>query len=199
MVIWNYLMLALGFSADAFAVSMCKGLAVKKANWKACMICGIWFGGFQAVMPLIGYYLGNIFADKIMVFAPVISFVLLVLIGVNMLKEAISRCDCEETPNADLSFKTMFIMAIATSIDALAGGLSIALDVNGKVNIFVAVSLIGAVTFALSAVGVKIGNIFGSRYEKKAQIAGGVILILLGIKILLENMNILLTYLGVIG
>ena len=199
MVIWNYLLLALGFSADAFAVSMCKGLAVKKANWKACMICGIWFGGFQAVMPLIGYYLGNIFADKIMVFAPVISFVLLVLIGVNMLKEGLQRCDCCEESNADLSYKTMFVMAVATSIDALAGGLSIALDVNGNVNIFIAIALIGMVTFALSAIGVKIGSIFGSRYEKKAQVFGGVILILLGVKILLENIKILLSYLGVIG
>lgn len=199
MVVWNYLMLALGFSADAFAVSMCKGLAVKKANWKACMICGIWFGGFQALMPIIGYFLGNIFADKILVFAPVISFALLALIGVNMLKEGLSKCDCEEQPDADLSFKTMFVMAVATSIDALAGGISIALDVKSEINIFIAVALIGGFTFALSAIGVKIGNIFGSRYEKKAQIAGGLILILLGVKILLENMSTLLKYLGVLA
>ena len=186
MNLWEPLVLALGFSADAFAVSMCKGLAMKKATPKACLICALWFGSFQALMPLIGYYLGSIFADAINVVAPVIAYILLAIIGINMLKEGLSKCDCEDAPNADLSFKTMFVMAIATSIDALAGGLSIALDVNGNVNIFVTVALIGVVTFILSAIGVRIGNVFGSRYEKGAQITGGVILILWGAGILLE-------------
>ena len=187
MNIWQYILLALGFSADAFAVSMCKGLAMKKATWKACLICGIWFGLFQALMPLIGYFLGNLFADTISVVAPIIAFVLLALIGANMLKEGFGKCNCEDAPNADLSFKTMFLMAIATSIDALAGGLAIAMDVDTDANIFIAVSFIGVITFLLSVVGVKIGNIFGNRYEKSAQIVGGVILILWGAGILLKR------------
>ena len=184
MNLWGSLVLALGFTADAFAVSMCKGLAMKKASWKAGLICGLWFGGFQALMPLLGYYLGGIFAETISKVAPVIAFVLLALIGANMLKDAFTKCDCEDAPNADLSFKTMFVMAIATSIDALAGGLSIALDVEGDVNIFVTVTMIGVITFLFSAVGVKIGNVFGSRYEKPSQIAGGILLIAWGVGIL---------------
>ena len=187
MNIWGSFLLALGFSADAFAVSMCKGLAMKKASWKACLICGLWFGGFQALMPLIGYWLGSIFADAINTIAPMIAFVLLAIIGINMLKEGLSKCDCEDKPDADLSFKTMLVMAIATSIDALAGGLAIALDVDGDTNIYITVALIGVITFLLSALGVKIGNIFGSRYEKSAQIAGGIILILWGLGILVKR------------
>ncbi len=186
MNLWGSLVLALGFTADAFAVSMCKGLAMKKASWKAGMICGLWFGGFQALMPLLGYYLGSIFADTIAKVAPVIAFILLALIGANMLKEAFLGCDCEDAPDADLSFKTMFVMAVATSIDALAGGLSIAMDVEGDVNIFVTVTMIGVITFLFSAVGVKIGNVFGSRYEKPSQIAGGVLLIAWGAGILVK-------------
>ena len=182
--------LAVGFSADAFAVSVCKGLSMKKAGWKACLTCGIWFGGFQALMPLIGYYLGRIFADAIAAIAPLISFALLALIGFNMIKEALEPDDCEDCGNGDLSFKKMFLLAIATSIDALAGGLSIALDVNSNVNIFVTVAMIGGTTFLLSALGVKIGSIFGSRYEKGAQIAGGSILILYGLYILLEHLGV---------
>lgn len=182
-------LLAVGLSMDAFAVSVCKGLSMKKASLKASATCGIWFGGFQAVMPLIGFFLGTMFADAIVAIDHWIAFGLLVIIGINMLKEAFSKeCDCEEH-DADLSVKTMFVMAIATSIDALAVGISLAMA--GNVNIFLAVALIGITTFALSAVGVKIGNIFGSRFEKPAQIAGGVILILLGAKILLEHLGIL--------
>lgn len=186
MNLWGSLVLALGFTADAFAVSMCKGLAMKKASWKAGMICGLWFGGFQALMPLLGYYLGSIFADTIAKVAPVIAFILLALIGANMLKEAFTKDECEDSNGGDLSFKTMFVMAVATSIDALAGGLSIALDVEGDVNIFVTVILIGITTFLFSAVGVKIGNVFGSRYEKPSQIAGGVLLIAWGAGILVK-------------
>ena len=181
--------LAVGLSMDAFAVSVCKGLGMKKATLKASATCGIWFGGFQALMPLIGFFLGTMFADAIVAVDHWIAFGLLVLIGVNMLKEAFSKeCDCEEQ-NADMSVKTMFVMAVATSIDALAVGISLAMA--GNVNIFLAVTLIGVITFILSAVGVKIGNIFGSRFEKPAQIAGGVILVLLGAKILLEHLGIL--------
>jgi putative Mn2+ efflux pump MntP len=183
------LLLAVGVSMDAFAVSICKGLAMKKATLKASVICGGWFGGFQALMPLAGFFLCALFAGKIEAFDHWIAFGLLAIIGINLLKEAFEKgCDCEKH-DADLSVKTMFIMALATSIDALAVGISLAMA--GNVNIYLAVLLIGAVTFAMSMLGVKIGNVFGSRFEKKAQIAGGVILILLGIKILLEHLGVL--------
>lgn len=182
------LLLAVGLSMDAFAVSLCKGLSVKKAGLKECVTCGGWFGGFQALMPLIGFYLGTLFADAIEAFDHWVAFGLLAIIGINMLKEAFSKdCDCDN--NGDMSVKTMFVMAVATSIDALAVGISLAMA--GNVNIFLAVLLIGVTTFLLSGLGVKIGNLFGSRFEKKAQIAGGVILILIGIKILLEHLGVL--------
>ena len=183
------LLLAVGLSMDAFAVSICKGLSMKKATFKEGVICGTWFGGFQALMPLIGFFLGSVFATAIEAFDHWVAFGLLAIIGINMLKEAFEKkCDCENH-DADLSVKTMFVMAIATSIDAMAVGISLAMA--GEVNIFTAVLLIGVVTFAFCAAGVKIGNVFGSRFEKKAQIAGGVILILLGIKILLEHLGVL--------
>ena len=183
-------LLGVGLSMDAFAVSVCKGLAMKKATLKSQMTCGLWFGGFQALMPLIGFFLGAMFADAIKAFDHWIAFGLLVLIGANMLKEAMEKeCDCCENQDADMSVKTMFVMAVATSIDALAVGISLAMA--GDVNIWAAVAIIGVTTCALSALGVKIGNIFGSRYEKKAEFAGGVILILLGLKILLEHLGVL--------
>lgn len=181
------LFLAIGLSMDAFAVSVCKGLAMPGASLKAGVVCGTWFGGFQALMPLIGYYVGSLFADAIEAFDHWVAFGLLAVIGINMLKEAFGQE--EEEGNADLSVKTMFIMAVATSIDALAVGISLAMA--GDVNIFSAVLLIGATTFGLSALGVKLGGVFGSRYEKRAQIAGGLILIGLGIRILLEHLGIL--------
>ena len=182
-------LLAIGLSMDAFAVSVCKGLSVKKAGLKESTVCGGWFGGFQGLMPLIGYFLGTLFAGAIEAFDHWVAFGLLGIIGINMLKEAFEKgCDCNEN-NADFSVKTMFVMAVATSIDALAVGISLAMA--GNVNIVVAVVLIGVTTFLLSGLGVKIGNIFGNRFEKKAQIAGGVILILLGVKILLEHMGVL--------
>ena len=187
-------LLALSVSMDAFAVSMCKGLAIKKAGLRQCLTCGLWFGGFQALMPLAGYFLGTLFAAAIEAFDHWVAFGLLAVIGINMLKEAFEKgCDCENQ-NDDMSFKTMFIMAIATSIDALAVGISLAMTgvpVQGEGNIFFTVILIGLTTGLFSGMGVKIGNIFGSRYEKKAQVAGGVILILLGIKILLEHLGVL--------
>ena len=183
------LFLALGLSMDAFAVSICKGLSMKKAGLKEGAICGAWFGGFQALMPLIGFLLGGLFAGVIEAFDHWVAFGLLAVIGINMLKEAFEKCDCCENSSADLSFKTMFVMAIATSIDALAVGISLAMA--GDVNIVAAVALIGTVTFVMCALGVKIGNVFGSRLEKKAQAAGGIILILLGVKILLEHLGVL--------
>lgn len=187
MGIGELFLLAVGLSMDAFAVSLCKGLAMKKATLKAELTCGVWFGGFQALMPVIGFFLGTLFAQAIEAFDHWVAFGLLVLIGINMLKEAFSAE--EETADADLSIKTMFLMAVATSIDALAVGISLAMA--GGVNIWMAAIFIGVCTCLLSAAGVKIGNVFGSRYEKKAQIAGGIILILLGIKILLEHLGIL--------
>ena len=184
-------LLAVGLSMDAFAVSICKGLAMKKADMKGMMTCGVWFGGFQGLMPLIGFFLGTLFADAIVAVDHWIAFGLLGLIGANMLKEAFScGCDCDEEEHTDdLSVKTMFVMAVATSIDALAVGISLAMA--GDVNIWAAVALIGITTCVLSACGVKIGNIFGSRFEQKAQLAGGIILIFLGLKILLEHLGIL--------
>ena len=184
---FELLLLAVGLSMDAFAVSICKGLSMKKADLKSMSICGVWFGGFQALMPLIGFLLGSLFAEAIEAIDHWVAFILLGIIGINMLKEAFSKE--EEEHDADLSPKAMFVMAVATSIDALAVGISLAMA--GNVNIVVAVTLIGVITFALSAMGVKIGNIFGSRFEKKAQMAGGIILIILGTKILLEHLGIL--------
>lgn len=185
------LLLGIGLSMDAFAVSICKGLAMKRATVGAGLTCGIWFGGFQALMPLIGFFLGSIFAEAIQSVDHWVAFILLGLIGFNMLKEALSRgqeCDCAQS-DGDLSVKTMFVMAVATSIDALAVGISLAMA--GDVPIFTAVALIGLCTFTLSAIGVGVGSVFGSRFEKKAQMAGGVILILLGLKILLEHLEVL--------
>ena len=183
-------LLGVGLSMDAFAVSVCKGLAMKKATLKSQMTCGLWFGGFQALMPLVGFFLGAMFADAIKSFDHWIAFGLLALIGANMLKEALEQeCDCCKNQDADMSVKTMFVLAVATSIDALAVGISLAMA--GNVNIWAAVVLIGVTTCVLSALGVKIGNIFGSRYEKKAELAGGVILILLGVKILLEHLGVI--------
>ena len=189
MGIGELIVLAVGVSMDAMAVSICKGLAMKRASLKNAMTCGVWFGGFQALMPLIGFFLGTLFADAIHSFDHWVAFILLAIIGINMLKEALEKGDCCSSASADLSVKTMFVMAVATSIDALAVGISLAMA--GLENIFLAVLLIGLMTCSLSALGVKVGNAFGCKYEKKAQIAGGVILILLGLKILLEHMGVL--------
>ena len=192
MGIGELLLLAVGVSMDAFAVSICKGLAMEEATPKASLTCGLWFGGFQALMPTIGFFLGTLFAEAIQAVDHWVAFLLLGIIGANMLKEALEKqegCNCCEGHNADLSAKTMFVMAVATSIDALAVGISLAMA--GNVNIAVAAWFIGMCTCIFSAVGVKIGNIFGSRFEKKAQIAGGAILILLGLKILLEHLGVI--------
>ena len=185
---WELLLLAIGVSMDAFAVSVCKGLSMSKAGFRESAICGAWFGGFQALMPLIGFFLGTLFAEAIEAFDHWIAFGLLAIIGINMLKEAFSKEE-EGCCGCDLSFRTMLVMAIATSIDALAVGISLAMA--GNVNIWLAILLIGFTTFSFSGLGVKIGNVFGSRFEQKAQIAGGCILILLGLKILLEHLGVL--------
>ena len=186
------MLLAVGVSMDAFAVSICKGLSTKETSPLHMAKCGAWFGGFQALMPLIGFLLGSLFAEAIQMIDHWVAFVLLGIIGFNMLKEAFSKeeeCDCCNEKNADFSVKTMFTMAVATSIDALAVGISLAMA--GNVNIWLAILLIGLTTGAFSAVGVKIGSLFGNKFEKKAQVAGGVILILLGLKILLEHLGVL--------
>ena len=171
---------------DAFAVAICKGLSMSKMNWKKASIIGLYFGGFQALMPLIGYLLGINFQEKITSIDHWIAFILLGIIGINMIKEAISKDS--EKQNDSIKFKDMLILAVATSIDALAVGITFAFL---KVNILLAISLIGIITFIISVFGVKIGNVFGDKYEKKAEFAGGIILILLGTKILLEHLNIL--------
>lgn len=183
------LILAVGLSMDAFAVSICKGLAARQAAVKNSILCGLWFGGFQALMPLVGYYLGTLFAAAIEAFDHWVAFGLLALIGINMLREAFGSQEDADSSSGDFSAKTMFVMAVATSIDALAVGISLAMA--GNVNIFAAVALIGVVTFLLSAIGVKVGSVFGSRFEKKAEAAGGIILILLGLNILLEHLGVL--------
>lgn len=190
MSLWELFIIAVGLSMDAFAVSICKGLSVQKVSLRHAACAGLWFGGFQALMPLIGFFLGNLFAGAIEAVDHWVACLLLVIIGVNMLKEAFGQDEeCDSCGSADLGVKTMFVMAVATSIDALAVGISLAMA--GDVNILQAVILIGICTCGLSMAGVKIGSIFGSRFEKKAQLAGGIILILLGVKILLEHLGIL--------
>lgn len=179
-------LIAVGLSMDAFAVSVCKGLAMPKCTFKKAAIVGLWFGGFQALMPAIGYVLGAQFQETIASIDHWITFVLLALIGGNMIHEALDND--EEEADASLDVKTMFLLAVATSIDALAIGITFAFL---KVNIIPAVCFIGIVTFIISFAGVKIGNVFGVRYKNKAEIVGGVILILLGLKILLEHLGFL--------
>lgn len=179
-------LIAVGLSMDAFAVSVCKGLAMPKCTFKKAAIVGLWFGGFQALMPAIGYVLGAQFQEAIASIDHWIAFVLLALIGGNMIHEALDND--EEEADASLNVKTMFLLAVATSIDALAIGITFAFL---KVNIIPAVCFIGIVTFIISFAGVKIGNVFGVRYKNKAEIVGGIILILLGLKILLEHLGFL--------
>lgn len=181
------LLIGIALSMDAFSVSICKGLTTKHFSWRMALICGLWFGCFQALMPLIGYFLGVQFETLIQSVDHWIAFGLLVLIGANMLREALCTKE-EDTGNGALDFKTMLLLAIATSIDALAAGISFACL---QVKIWEAVLVIGLTTFIFSIIGVKIGHAFGSRYEKKASITGGIILILIGVKILLEHLGLI--------
>ena len=182
---FELLSLAVGLSMDAFAVSICKGLSVSKVCPKHMLICGLYFGGFQALMPLIGYLLGVNFRSMIASVDHWIAFVLLSLIGANMLRESFSK-DKDENVDASFGVKTMLLMAVATSIDALAVGVTFAFL---EVNIVPAVSFIGITTFIFSAAGVLIGNIFGAKWKNKAEFAGGAILILIGLKILIEHLS----------
>lgn len=187
MGITELVLIALGLSMDAFAVAICKGLSVQWLSPKHYLIIGAWFGGFQALMPTLGYLLGSAFEQYITKYDHWVAFVLLALIGANMIKEGFSKE--EDSTDSSFGFSTMVILALATSIDALAVGITFALLPN--VNIIPAVLLIGVITFIMSSVGLKVGNIFGLKYKSKAEIAGGVILILMGTKILLEHLGIL--------
>lgn len=196
------ILLSVGLAMDAFAVSVCKGLAQKKLSVKACLVCGIWFGGFQALMPFIGYVLAAQLSGYVTAVTPWIAFLLLALIGGNMIREACSKeeaCSCDANGGGScsdaLDVKTMFVMAVATSIDALAIGVTFAMvpvkvlpAASELMNTLIGVGSIGVITFGLSCFGVKIGSVFGSKYEKKAELAGGIILVCLGVKILAEHL-----------
>lgn len=185
MSIWEVFLVAVGLSMDAFAVAVCKGLKMPKINKKQTALIALFFGGFQALMPLIGYFLGNQFEEYIVSIDHWITFVLLGIIGGKMIYESFKK---DEEDEGDFSIRELFVLAIATSIDALAVGITFAFL---KVNIAISVSLIGITTFILSVIGVFIGHKFGEKYKSKAEFAGGLILILIGLKILLEHLGIL--------
>lgn len=184
MSILDLFILAVGLSMDAFAVSVCKGLSLGKIKPKHMCIAGAWFGGFQALMPLIGYFLGSFFAEMIEKYDHWVAFVLLAIIGGNMIKESFGK---DEKVDSSMDVKSMLLLAIATSIDALAVGVTFAFL---QVQIVPAVSFIGVITFIFSAVGVKIGSLFGTKYKSKAELFGGIVLVLIGIKILLEGIGV---------
>jgi len=174
---------------DAFAVAICKGLAVKKAGIKQMVVAGLWFGGFQAMMPALGYFFGKTLSSYVENYTHWIAFVLLAGIGANMIKEAVSKNDCDECSSGSMGIKEMFTLAVATSIDALLAGIGF-MELTAT-EVIIAVGFIGIITFVLSAAGIKIGNIFGLKFKKKAEIAGGVILILMGLKTVLEHYGII--------
>lgn len=188
MTFFELFLIGIGLSMDAFAVSICKGLSMQKIDKKYTLCIGLFFGGFQALMPLTGYLLGSQFSGYIERFDHWIAFVLLALIGFNMIKESREEEEEEEKPYAGVNFKELLILAVATSIDALAVGVSFAFL---GVHIAPAVTLIGCTTFVLTLVGVWVGNLFGSRYKSRAELTGGIILILIGVKILLEHLDVL--------
>lgn len=185
MSILELCIISIGLAMDAFAVAICKGLSVKKLNFKHMLIVGGYFGLFQGLMPVIGYLLSVGFESYIVAIDHWVAFILLGLIGANMIKESLSD---DETIDCSFTLKAMLPLAIATSIDALAVGVTFAFL---NVNIILAVSLIGIITFVLSMIGVKVGNVFGEKFKNKAEFIGGVILILMGLKILLEHLSIL--------
>ena len=190
MTIFEIIIMAIALAMDAFAVAICKGLATGKVKIKHMLVVGLWFGTFQALMPFIGCTVGAAFLSYIEAVDHWIAFVLLGLIGGNMIKEALSKeeeCDCTD---ASLSFKVMLTMAVATSIDALAAGVGMSVDLDGMGQILIAVLSIGIITFLLSAIGVKIGSVFGSKYKFLAELSGGVVLVLMGLKILLEHLGV---------
>ena len=187
MSLWELLILAVGLSMDAFAVSVCKGLSVKKLKTKHMLTVGAYFGGFQALMPLLGYALGSRFSGYIERFDHWIAFVLLAFIGLNMIRESREEAE-EEKPYTGINFKELFILAVATSIDALAVGVTFAFL---QVDIVPAIVIIGCTTFVISLAGVYVGNVFGARYKSRAELTGGVILVLIGLKILLEHLGVI--------
>lgn len=187
MGIFEIVLIGLGLAMDAFAVSICKGLSMKKMNWKSAIIISLYFGIFQALMPIIGYFLGTTFSSLVENVDHWIAFILLAIIGGNMIKDSFDD-ECEKR-NDKVDFKTMIILAIATSIDALAVGVTFAFF---KTSIVLAVSVIGIITFILSLIGVKIGNNFGDKFQNKAELTGGIILIIIGTKILLEHLGIII-------
>jgi len=187
MGVLELLLLAVGLAMDAFAVAICKGLASPRITLKNALTVGLWFGGFQALMPTIGYLVGSRFAKYIVAFDHWIVLFLLVFIGGNMIREALTGED--EDVDASMGFQAMLLLALATSIDALAAGITFAFLPD--TNIVLSIAAIGVITCVISMFGFKIGNVFGSRYKSKAEFAGGVILILLGVKILLEHLGIL--------
>ena len=189
MTFFELFLIGIGLSMDAFAVSICKGLSMQKIDKKYTLCIGLFFGGFQALMPLTGYLLGNQFSGYIERFDHWIAFVLLAMIGFNMIKESREEEEEEEKPYAGINFKELLILAVATSIDALAVGITFALLPD--VNVPLAVCLIGITTFVCSAAGLKVGNLFGLKYKAKAELAGGIILILIGLKILLEHLGVI--------
>ena len=182
MGIAELVIIAVGLSMDAFAVSIGKGLSLKQIKLRHVLSVGLWFGGFQALMPLIGYLLGATFTAVVSDFDHWIAFFLLGIIGFNMIRDSFTKE--EEKHDDDFSFRTMLMLAVATSIDALAVGVSFAFL---SVDLWISVALIGLITFAFSAVGLKIGNIFGNKYKSKAEFTGGVVLVLMGVKILVEH------------
>ena len=188
MSLLELLLVAVGLSMDAFSVAICKGLALRKATPGRMAAVGLWFGGFQALMPILGYLLGDRFASAIARYDHWIILILLCLIGGNMIREALEKGESEEETDPGLDFKSMLLLAVATSIDALAVGVTFAFL---QVSILPAAGLIGVTTFLISAAGVRIGSLFGLRYKARAEICGGVILILLGFKILLEHLGVL--------
>ena len=179
-------MLAVGLSMDAFAVSICKGLALQRVSWKECCIAGLWFGGFQAFMPLLGYLLGTQFEQFVTSVDHWIAFVLLGIIGGNMIREAFGEEEENSRETAQFDWRHMLPLAVACSIDAFAVGVSFAFM---QVNIWFSVIVIGVVTGAFSAAGLYIGRVFGARWQKPAQIAGGAVLVLIGLKVLLEHLG----------
>ena len=189
MGITELILLAVGLSMDAFAVSICKGLAMPELKLRHMVTVGLWFGGFQALMPLIGYFLGTTFAGYITAVDHWIAFILLCIIGGNMIKEALADDDEEADPS--LGVRIMLLLAIATSIDALAVGVTFAFLLDSFASVLLSALLIGCTTFIFSAAGVKVGNVFGMKYRSKAELVGGIILILLGIKILLEGLGVI--------
>lgn len=182
MNITELLIIAVGLAMDAFAVSIAKGLSVERIEWQHPLKAGVWFGGFQALMPLVGYLVGVSFAERVAEIDHWIAFILLGVIGMNMIRDSFAKDD--EPHNPDFSARTMLVLAVATSIDALAVGISFSFL---KVDIILAVAIIGVVTLLLSMLGVKIGNLFGNRYKSKAEFTGGAVLTLMGLKILLEH------------